>query len=530
MYTHRNKSFILLLILLIAGIYSCKTTKKLPPPPPPPVLMDADSDGVPDDHDKCPGTAGIAAFNGCPDTDLDGIEDAEDRCPEEPGPPGNRGCPSIDYVTSPPPDTTDYTSGTGTQPVETTGRTENNHTQKPGQVKNNSSTLPQASIAYGYKNKMKVGTTMDIRVRVELNKNVEEVEAVLKKIMNEKKAVTVSSTDSTITKSLVIAGDKYFRIEPFYDHTVFTVDSIGEQTKPLNTSGPTNWSWRVKALKPATESDIELKVYAIDENMVRHERDNGVMYVMVSVDSNNTTVVPGRDNPPVVPPSPSFISTYGWLLAAGILLGAAFLFFAWKKRKAGDTKPAAIYFSYAWDQQETIIDQLYLSLKNDGFNVVRDKTNLQYRGAISDFMMEIGKARQVVVAISDKYLRSRFCMFELYEIYKNAGMDKEEFSRRIFPLRIENISLGEPAVINSYVNYWEEEEKKWDLLIKENSDNITPEQTKQYQAIKRIVTELTGLLQILADMNSLNISQLMKNDFAEIKKALKQEFGPGSAV
>jgi OmpA-OmpF porin, OOP family len=41
-------------------------TTSASPSAPPPALVDTDGDGVPDEKDKCPTTAGVADFDGCP--------------------------------------------------------------------------------------------------------------------------------------------------------------------------------------------------------------------------------------------------------------------------------------------------------------------------------------------------------------------------------------------------------------------------------------------------------------------------------
>jgi outer membrane protein OmpA-like peptidoglycan-associated protein len=64
---------------------------------------DRDSDGVPDDQDACPDTAGQkssdASKNGCPDKDQDGVPDSQDACPDKPGKPDpdpkKNGCPLV---------------------------------------------------------------------------------------------------------------------------------------------------------------------------------------------------------------------------------------------------------------------------------------------------------------------------------------------------------------------------------------------------------------------------------------------------
>lgn len=50
----------------------------------------------------------------------------------------------------------------------------------------------------------------------------------------------------------------------------------------------------------------------------------------------------------------------------------------------------------------------------EGFDVRRDKENAGYRASIRDFMKEIGQGNCIIVAISDKYLKSENCMFEMF--------------------------------------------------------------------------------------------------------------------
>lgn len=66
------------------------------PPPPVVIVVDRDSDGVPDSLDLCPDIAGLSQFNGCPDTDGDGIPDKDDKCPDQKGLAKYNGCPIPD--------------------------------------------------------------------------------------------------------------------------------------------------------------------------------------------------------------------------------------------------------------------------------------------------------------------------------------------------------------------------------------------------------------------------------------------------
>lgn len=215
--------------------------------------------------------------------------------------------------------------------------------------------------------------------------------------------------------------------------------------------------------------------------------------------------------------------SYWWLYVIGLIAIACLAFLFFKRKRDNNASQSKIFFSYAWEQDEALIMQLYNSLKNAGFNVVKDKENIGYKGVISKFMNEIGSADFVIVAISDKYLRSKFCMYELYEIFRNSGMNRDTFGKKIFPIRIdETLDLGNPDTVNGYIKYWKEQEQDWTKRVKEESDSITEEQARQFQFIKRLVIDVRNILSCLADINSLNLNSLKSNDFADVKAALRE--------
>ncbi|MCB0855107.1 MAG: toll/interleukin-1 receptor domain-containing protein, partial [Bacteroidetes bacterium] len=104
------------------------------------------------------------------------------------------------------------------------------------------------------------------------------------------------------------------------------------------------------------------------------------------------------------------------------------------KTQKDEIQSAKVYFSYSWGDskekgvsREEIVNQLYDSLTGNGFNIIRDKMNLEYGGFISEFMEDMGRGKLIVVFISSKYAKSPYCMFELFEIARNNRWDKEAF-------------------------------------------------------------------------------------------------------
>ena len=186
--------------------------------------------------------------------------------------------------------------------------------------------------------------------------------------------------------------------------------------------------------------------------------------------------------------------------------------------KSFDAK-ARIFFSYAWGgEREKIVEDLFDSLQaENAFELVRDKTNLGYNSLISQFMKEIGKGSFVIIALSDKYLRSENCMFELYELYRNSNLEKEELLKKIFPIRVEPLDLSKASVLKDYFAYWKNREEEWKQLVNEYDAD-----QQKYRIIQAIRFSLTELLPFLNDINAMTEEVITRNDFAEIKESIRK--------
>ena len=110
-----------------------------------------------------------------------------------------------------------------------------------------------------------------------------------------------------------------------------------------------------------------------------------------------------------------------------------------------------IYISYAWGgDSEKLVNQIDQEFQERGVNFIRDKKDLGFKGRIKEFMRDIGKGKFVIVVISDKYLKSANCMFELIEVSKNG-----QFYQRILPILLQDAQIYDPVKRLTYIQYWE---------------------------------------------------------------------------
>jgi hypothetical protein len=117
----------------------------------------------------------------------------------------------------------------------------------------------------------------------------------------------------------------------------------------------------------------------------------------------------------------------------------------------------SIFVSYAWNdnlnqQREMIVDFVQEDLtadKGSYYQFLRDKSQLHQGNSIDSFMNRIGSGKAVVVVISDKYLRSVYCMTEASRIFRG-----KEKSKRIFVVVLEDPTEDLLAKRDEYKAYW----------------------------------------------------------------------------
>ncbi len=182
-----------------------------------------------------------------------------------------------------------------------------------------------------------------------------------------------------------------------------------------------------------------------------------------------------------------------------------------------------VFISYAWGgESEEITNEIDKAFEHKGIKIVRDKRDLEFKGIISDFMRRIGNGKAVIVVISDKYLKSQYCMFELLEIYQNR-----DFINRIFPVMLSDAEIIDPISKLDYLTYWKNEKEKLDKAIKEHGLDAITVVGDDYKTYKRIYDHLGKLTNLLTDINSLtpqiHTSENFRSLISSVENQLKKD-------
>lgn len=172
----------------------------------------------------------------------------------------------------------------------------------------------------------------------------------------------------------------------------------------------------------------------------------------------------------------------------------------------------AVFISYAWGgEREEIVNQIDKALQQLGIKIIRDKRDLSYKGSISEFMERIGRGNCVIVIISDKYLRSPNCMFELVEIAEG-----KQFHDRIFPIVLADANIYDPLKRIEYVRHWEVKRAELAEAMKTLDPANLQGIREDMDLYDRIRDKISGLTSILKDMNTLTPDMHRDANFNEV--------------
>jgi len=148
------------------------------------------------------------------------------------------------------------------------------------------------------------------------------------------------------------------------------------------------------------------------------------------------------------------------------------------------------------------VERLQEVLGAQGMHLLRDREELRYKDSIRDFMRRLGESKCVVVIISERYLKSENCMFELLQIAQSGALRE-----RVFPIVLEDANIYRAIGRVRYIQHWEAQVAELDAALKTvRGDNLSELQADLtlYSEIRRLFDRIADTLR---DMNALTLDE-----------------------
>lgn len=188
-----------------------------------------------------------------------------------------------------------------------------------------------------------------------------------------------------------------------------------------------------------------------------------------------------------------------------------------------------LFISYAWGDaitaegraQEKVVDDICAAAKKRGLNIIRDRETLSVGDSISEFMKKIGAGDRIFVILSEKYLKSPNCMFELSEIWRNSGHEGREFLDRVRIFALPDAKLWRPIDCVNWAIYWKGAYEELEASARQHGIAILGEYgLKHLLIMQRFYLQVSDILGTMSDIIiPATLEELEKYGLDDIKKS-----------
>ncbi|MCB2360163.1 toll/interleukin-1 receptor domain-containing protein [Clostridium estertheticum] len=165
-----------------------------------------------------------------------------------------------------------------------------------------------------------------------------------------------------------------------------------------------------------------------------------------------------------------------------------------------------IFLSYCWKDEKPVDDiDNYFKIRDVLFQ--RDKRDIEKWGSIKNYMKRIRKSGYAILVISDAYLKSKNCMYEVSELMKD-----ENYKARILTVILDSVNIYNSIGRSEYIKYWNDEYKNLEEAIKNINDSIsTIKLSEDLKIIREIKDNIGEFMHIVADFNNPGIDDIHKD-------------------
>ena len=204
--------------------------------------------------------------------------------------------------------------------------------------------------------------------------------------------------------------------------------------------------------------------------------------------------------------------------------------------KQVEEKKKRIFLSYCQKDSDIadLIEEKLTPYIQQNYGISRDVRDVAYKESFRKFMESIQEHEFVIMILSDHYMKSLNCMFEMLEVFKDSNYGKkllffvlsEEDGKYYKTPNAGNIAADIYSTDGQtkYILYWKEELRKVDMQIQQIGEPMyAMMQINNKSRIVKIQLELQEFFKYIADARGLALKEHISSEFREIRRCLASE-------
>ncbi|MBI9065117.1 MAG: tetratricopeptide repeat protein [Marinilabiliaceae bacterium] len=182
-----------------------------------------------------------------------------------------------------------------------------------------------------------------------------------------------------------------------------------------------------------------------------------------------------------------------------------------------------IFIAYCRDNKNKA-DEIDNDFKKVGISLTRDIRDAEQKTNLKEYLSSVRVQDYMLMLISDSFLKSVSCMFELLEVFKEKG-----FKNRILQIILGNADIFTLKGKLSYIQFWENEYAELSILARNSSPKNLGAITNKLKELDFLCKQIGEFLEFLSNELSVSFPLLkMKNykhilDFVDYSDSSKKE-------
>ena len=177
---------------------------------------------------------------------------------------------------------------------------------------------------------------------------------------------------------------------------------------------------------------------------------------------------------------------------------------------AKDTDKLEIFLSYS-RYDTAVADEIDEFFEAIGLRFLRDIRDIQYKDSIKEFMDKVREADHAIMLISDHFLKSEYCMYEILELFKEKAFD-EKMLQVILPDA--DVFTGEGRL--QYIRYWQEKKETLEQKAEGLPLQYLAKEAENIAHYENICGNIGNILTHLKDHHSIKYDDLRDENYATI--------------
>ena len=157
-----------------------------------------------------------------------------------------------------------------------------------------------------------------------------------------------------------------------------------------------------------------------------------------------------------------------------------------------------VFISYCWSDDK-VADEIQSAIGEYAV-IRRDKNDLKSGDSISKFMETIREQDFAILVISDQYLKSRNCMYEVLQLFKDV--ERAFFINKIIFTVQESARIYNIHERVNYTAYWNNEYNRIFESIKDLPRETCTNADRELRLIRNISEGIGDLLEMIKDINN----------------------------